>query len=274
MELSVPEFDFIRSIVQRAAAIELIDDKKYLVELRIGILAHREGFASAAQLVNRLKETASEELRRKVVDAMTTNETMFFRDHVPFELLRHSLLPRLLAQRAPERRLRLWSAASSTGQEAYSLAMLLHQHFPEAIRHWNLEILATDLSVSCLSYARQGLYNHFEVSRGLPASYLVRFFDQEGNQWRINPEVRRLVSFQELNLIEDWPSLPQMDVILLRNVLIYFSLETRRKILDKIRRQLKPDGYLILGRSESPHNIVPYFKRVEALEHDNCFQLC
>jgi len=274
MNISVREFDYIREMVHGAAAIELIDEKKYLVELRLGILAYQEGFHSAGKLIAQLKAGADKGLRKKVVEAMTTNETLFFRDQVPFELMRKQLIPKLLKQRESQRELRIWSAACSTGQEPYSLAMLLQQHFAAEIASWDVRIQATDLSAACLDYAARACYNQIEINRGLPAPMLVRFFSQVESGWQLSPEIQRMVSFQELNLIEQWPPLPRMDIIFLRNVLIYFSLETRKKILEKVRLQLKPDGYLLLGRSETTHNIVPYFRRAEEAAHDNCYQLC
>lgn len=273
MELSVHEFDFIRRIVQRTTAIELFDDKKYLVELRLGILANREGFPSAMHLVHTLRQSADSVLEKKVVDAMTTNETLFFRDHRPFELIRQSLIPELIKRRQHHKTLRIWSAACSTGQEPYSIAMLLHQHFPELLHHWRVHILATDISSACLAYAKQGQYSQIEVNRGLPATYLVRCFSKQGTVWELKPDIRNLVRFQELNLISAWGPLPKADIILLRNALIYFSLDTRRQILTQLKEHLQPDGFLFLGRSESPHNVVPFFRRLEQ-ERDSCFQIC
>jgi chemotaxis protein methyltransferase CheR len=186
-----------------------------------------------------------------VVEAMTTNETSFFRDLHPFEALRTLLLPELILRRAAERRLRLWSNACSSGQEAYSLAMLLAMSFP-AVHDWDLSILATDISREMVQRTQQGLFGQLEVNRGLPAPMLVRHFQRTGTQWQVKPELRRLIQAREMNLVEPWPTLPKFDVVMLRNVLIYFDLETKRNILRRVRQALRPDGYLFLGSAETP----------------------
>jgi len=271
--LSTIEFDYVRNVVNRISAIELLDDKKYLVELRLSILANSEGYPSINHLIKNLQESTDSDLQKKVVDAMTTNETFFFRDHSPFELLRKEIIPNLLLKRASEKELNIWSAACSTGQEPYSISMLLHQHFPELVKFWNLSILATDLSISCLEYARRGSYDQIQVNRGLPVPYLVRFFNNSGIHWHLIPEVKQKVLFKEMNLIEKWVDMPKMDIIFLRNVLIYFNIETRKQILENIKFLLKPDGYLFLGQSESTYGIMPDFKRVDFTNSDSCFQL-
>jgi len=273
MAINASEFEYIRKIVQTKSAIFLDDGKEYLVELRLGILADNEGFSSLNLLISHLYKTGDPGLVKKVVDAMTTNETLFFRDHKPFELLRNTLIPDMVKKRSEIKELNIWSAACSTGQEPYSIAMLLHKHFLEQFKFWRVKILATDISQTCLDYARKAQYTQFEVNRGLPAPYLVRYLNQLDSRWHLLPEIKDAVHFNEFNLIESWPPLPKMDIIFLNNVLIYFTLETKKAILDKMRQQLKPDGYLFLGSAETTLNIAPYFERVISIENTNCYQL-
>ncbi|PIQ24476.1 chemotaxis protein CheR [bacterium (Candidatus Blackallbacteria) CG17_big_fil_post_rev_8_21_14_2_50_48_46] len=273
MTLSSSEFDYIRHLLKNECAIVLENGKEYLVDLRLGILADNEGFSSIHSLIGHLSKRSEPDLVKKVVDAMTTNETLFFRDHKPFELLQKHLLPELLQNRASSRELNIWSAASSTGQEPYSIAMLIHQHFPQLVNQWNLQILASDISFTCLEYAREAVYNQFEVNRGLPIQLLIRYFEQKDTRWQLKPEIKNMVKFQELNLIQTWPFLPKMDIIFLRNVLIYFDLDVKKKILENVRKVLKPDGYLILGSAETTLLIDSAFERVETSLNVNCYRL-
>ena len=197
-----------------------------------------------------------------MIEAMVTNETSFFRDHHPFEDLRTTILPELIRRRAAERRLDLWSAAASTGQEPYSLAILIREQFPE-LAGWSVNILATDLSAEVLERARAGRYNQIEVNRGLPVTLLMKYFRQQGTTWELVEEVRRMVDFRALNLARPWPPLPPMDLILLRNVMIYFEPETKREILGRVARLLRPGGYLLLGSAETTLNLDASFRRVE-----------
>jgi chemotaxis protein methyltransferase CheR len=185
-----------------------------------------------------------------VVEAMTTNETSWFRDVHPFNALRTDLLPALIAGRAAERKLRFWSTACSSGQEAYSLTITLAEHFPQ-LREWDVQILATDLSREMVDRTQQGRYGQLEMNRGLPAQHLIKYFERQGVHWQVKPELRRLVQTRQMNLIEAWPVLPRFDVILLRNVLIYFDLDTKRAILRRVRQVLRPDGVLFLGSAET-----------------------
>jgi chemotaxis protein methyltransferase CheR len=196
---------------------------------------------------------------------MVTTETSFFRDVHPFETLRTTVLPDLLRRRRAERRLGVWCAACSTGQEPYSFALLVREHFSE-LAGWRVDILATDLSADVLARARAGRYGQIEVNRGLPAALLVKYFRQHGATWELNEDVRRMVEFRELNLTRPWPALPPADLIFLRNVMIYFDVETKRSILGRAARALRPNGYLLLGGAETTLNLCDSFRRAEHLK--------
>lgn len=259
--LATAEFDYVRKLVHEQSAIVLEDGKGYLVESRLSPIARKAGLGSLSELVARLQSTRDDGLRREVVEAMTTNETTFFRDRHPFDALRDVLLPELLASRAKERRLTIWSAASSTGQEPYSIAMLLREHFPELL-NWNVRILATDLNEEVLAKARAGQYGQVEINRGLAAPMLMKYFTRDGLKWIISGDLRRMVDFQQMNLAARWPAMPQMDVIFLRNVLIYFDAPTKKKILANARQLLRPDGVLFLGGAETTINLDDAFERM------------
>lgn len=254
--LAASDFDFISALARRESALVLERGKEYLVEARLGPIATREGFASLAAFIAAVRSNVS--FQARVVDALTTNETYFFRDFHPFESLRRTILPELIARRAESRRLTLWCAASSTGQEPYTIAMLIREHFP-ALLTWKIDILATDLSPTVLKQAESGRYNQIEVNRGLPATYLVKYFTQQNGAWFIKPEIRAMVQFRALNLIQPWPILPACDLVFIRNVLIYFDVETKRGILKKIQPILRPDGTLFLGSSETTLNLDPHW---------------
>jgi chemotaxis protein methyltransferase CheR len=248
--ISRDEFEFLSSLVRDRAAIVLESGKEHLVEGRLVPVLRERQLTTAAELVAELRRAPGGELARVVVEAMTTNETSFFRDAHPFSALRETILPGLFDQRADERKLRFWSNACSSGQEAYSIAMLLLEQLP-SLGNWDVSILATDISRAMVQRTQQGIYGQLEVNRGLPASLLLRCFQRHGTHWQVRPELRRLVQARELNLAQPWPTLPRFDVIMLRNVLSYFDLETRRSILRRARQVLRPDGFLFLGSAES-----------------------
>ena len=261
LSLSERDFETVRRLVKEHAAIVLEPGKVYLVETRLAPLARREGFVDLEDLVECLRATPFGPLHARVVDAMTTNETAFFRDLHPFEALRSRVLPDLVGRRAGEKRLQIWCAASSSGQEPYTVAMLLREHFPH-LRDWQLGILATDLSEEMLARAREGRFTQLEVNRGLPASFLVKYFTKIGPEWELSEEVRGMVEFRTLNLVKPWPELPAVDVLFLRNVMIYFDLDTKREVLARIRRVLRPDGTLFLGAAETTLHADDAFERV------------
>lgn len=263
MTISSVDFDYVRELVERESAIKLDKGKEYLAQARLEPLARKAGYADIGGLVAELRTGRNHQLRASVVDAMTTNETLFFRDAHPFEHLERHLLPEMIAARAPQRRLDIWCAAASTGQEPYSIVMLLRDRFPQ-LDDWHIRVLATDLSAQAIERARTGRYTQMEVNRGLPAKLLVRFFSRAGTEWQIAPEIRASVEFQQQNLAGDWPAMGPFDLVFMRNVLIYFSTETKRSVLTRAQRVLRPDGYLLLGATESTVNLDVGLERVVA----------
>jgi chemotaxis protein methyltransferase CheR len=245
---------YLRDLVYRRSAIVLEDDKQYLIDSRLSPIARELGLPSIDALVGKLRTDASAPLVHRVIEAMTTNETLFFRDLHPFEALRTRLVPDLLQARAAQRSLRIWCGAASTGQEPYSIAMTLCESFPQ-LASWDVKILATDLNATVLERAREGKYRQLEVNRGLPVKLLVKYFERQGADWQLKPDVRNLVTFQELNLLDAWSHLGEHDIIFLRNVLIYFDVETKRRILGRMRRTLRKDGVLVLGGAETTTNL-------------------
>ncbi len=261
MSLAAADFDFLCRFLYERSAIVLQPGKEYLAESRLIPLAKQEGLNGITALVASLRAAPANGLAQKVVEAMTTNETSFYRDTGPFEALRVHILPALVKATERERALRIWSAASSTGQEIYSTAMLIRDHFPQ-LAGWNLQLLATDLSRDVLARAREGRFNQLEVNRGLPAPMLVRHFERAGLDWQLKPDIRRMVEFRELNLSTAWPALGSFDLVFLRNVLIYFDVDTKRRILGRVRQVLKPHGYLFLGAAETTLMLDDGFERV------------
>jgi chemotaxis protein methyltransferase CheR len=244
-------FAYLQKLLLRRTGTLLEAGKEYVVETRLHGLASSEGFGTVAALLEGLQtEEESGSLHGKVAEAMLNGETSFFRDLYPFEALRESLLPELIAKREATRTLNIWSAATASGQEAYSMAMLLLDSFPQ-LAGWKVRLIASDVSEAMLARARVGVFSQIEVNRGLPARLMLKYFDREGSEWRLKPSVRQMVEFQQLNLAGVWPVLPAMDIILMRNVLLYFSLETRKVILARVGRTLRPDGYLFLGGGET-----------------------
>jgi chemotaxis protein methyltransferase CheR len=259
MAISRSQFEYVQWLIHQRAGLVVETGKEYLVESRLEPLARREGFASLQAFLVTLSARPFDGLHQKLVQAMTTNETLFFRDVTPFELLRAQVLPDLILHHASDRRLSFWCAACSTGQEPYSVAMLLREHFPE-FESWNVRFIASDLSTEALARAIRGRYSQLEINRGLPAQYLVKYFTKRDNEWQIRDDIRRMIEFRELNLAERWSFLPQVDVIFIRNVLIYFNLSTKREVLVKAAQHLQPWGYLFLGSSETTLSIVDEFE--------------
>lgn len=260
--LAADTIAYVCTLVRQRSAIELDEAKAYLIEARLNPLAKRNGFGSAGEMVSTLKTQPRHELQQQLVEAMTTNETSFFRDIHPFDALRQQIIPSLLQRPLGNRKLNIWSAACSTGQEVYSIAMLLRENFPDLCAG-KVQLLATDISDEVLERARGGKFSQIEMNRGLPAAYLTRYFSRAGLQWEIAAQLRDLISFSKLNFIERWPPLPQMDVIFLRNVLIYFSPATKRQILEKVRSVMAPHAVLFLGAAETTMNLDAAFERVQ-----------
>jgi chemotaxis protein methyltransferase CheR len=244
------EFDHLRAFLKARSGLALGPEKRYLVESRLAPVCQRHGLQGLAELVSCLRRAGDPALESAVIEAMTTNETFFFRDRAPFELFRDVLLPRCLARRDGSRRIRIWCAAASTGQEPYSLAMLLHEAGP-LLSGWTVEILATDISAEVVERARSGLYTQFEVQRGLPVRLLLKYFTQVGKNWQLSPAIRSAVKFRPLNLLRNFAELGAFDVIFCRNVLIYFDTPTKTEVLRRLARSLNPGGAVLLGAAET-----------------------
>jgi chemotaxis protein methyltransferase CheR len=244
------EFDFLRSFLKARSGLALTSEKRYLVESRLGPVCRRFELDGLSELLAGLKNGRDADLERAVIEAMTTNETFFFRDKAPFDLFRDVLLPRYLRNRASTRRIRIWCAAASSGQEPYSLAMLLSEAAAR-LAGWHVEILATDISTEVLDRAKAGLYSQFEVQRGLPIQLLLKYFTQVGDQWQVAPQIRSMVDFRCLNLIKDFGLIGTFDIVYCRNVLIYFDGPTKADVLKRIANVMAPDGALLLGAAET-----------------------
>jgi len=249
----------LRKLLKERSGLVLSADKQYLVESRLLPVAHHAGFDGLAELVGKLRSLKSESLVTKVAEAMTTNESFFFRDKIPFEHFRDTIMPALLAARAAHRRIRIWCAAASTGQEPYSLAMYLKE-MGQKVAGREIEIVATEFSSQVLEKAKSGLFSQFEVQRGLPIQLLIKYFDQVGDSWQINPDVRAMVQFRSFNLLHEFTQLGRFDLVFCRNVLIYFDQETKVRVLDRIERIMEQDGYLLLGAAETVVGLTDSFK--------------
>ncbi len=255
------EYDYLRGFLKQRSGLVLSNEKQYLVESRLMPVARQHALASISQLVGRLKEQPSGAVAEATVDAMTTNESFFFRDKVPFEHFKATMLPHMLSSRARERKFRIWCAAASTGQEPYTLAMCLKDE-EARLGGWRVEMIGTDISAEVLDKAKAGLYSQFEVQRGLPITHLLKYFNQIGDMWQIKPELRAMVQYRKLNLLENFSSLGQFDIVFIRNVLIYFDLETKVEILNRVRKMMPDDGYLVLGAAETVIGLTEAFKPV------------
>jgi len=253
------DFDYLRKYLRERSGLVLAVEKQYLAESRLLPVARRNGMTSLDELIDRLKNRTTAPLSAEVVEAMTTNETFFFRDKLPFDHFRDTIMPALIAARAREKRIRIWCTAASTGQEPYSLAMVL-KGLGAAIAGYRIEIVATDLSSEVLERAKAGIYSQFEVQRGLPVQLLVKFFDQVGETWQLAPELRSMVQFRPLNLLNDFSALGSFDAVFCRNVLIYFDQETKVAVLNRIARQMPGDGFLVLGAAETVIGLTEAFK--------------
>lgn len=261
MTLNRADADYVRDLVRERSAIVIDASKDYLIESRLVPVARKNGLGSLEELVQRLRRDRTGPLHDLVVDAMTTNETTFFRDLGLWTALEETILPDLFSRHAAQRRVTFWSAACSSGQEPYSLAMMLHDRFPQFTRTWNIRILATDLSAEMLGRAAAGRYTQLEVNRGLPARSLVTHFRRNGAMWQISDRIREMVEFRAINLARPWPFVPEVDVLFMRNVLIYFDLQSKKEILGRCRQVLRPGGHLILGTSETTMNIDERYQR-------------
>jgi chemotaxis protein methyltransferase CheR len=255
------DYNYLRKCLKERSGLVLSADKEYLVESRLLPVARKAGFASLGELVRALMLGHADTLMTAVVEAMMTNESFFFRDKLPFDHFRSTIMPALIAARSSSRSIRIWCAAASTGQEPYSLAMCLKEMARE-IAGWRIELLATDLSNEILEKARHGIYSQFEVQRGLPIQLLIKHFAQIGELWQIAPDLRAMVKYRQLNLLHDFSQLGRFDVIFCRNVLIYFDQETKAAVLERLARATSYDGYLLLGAAETVIGLTDSFKVV------------
>ena len=255
------DFDYLRRLLKERSGLVLSAEKDYLLESRLLPLARRHGMTSLGELVLRLRQPGSTALAIAVTESMTTNETFFFRDRLPFDHLRDTVLPALIAARGREKRIRIWCTAAASGQEPYSIAMML-KAMAAQLTGFRIDILATDLSVEVIARAKAGLYSQFEVQRGLPIQLLVKHFEKNGDMWQIAPDLRAMVQFRTLNLLHDFSPLGQFDVVYCRNVLIYFDQPTKTGVLERLARQMPGDGYLMLGAAETVVGLTDCFRPV------------
>jgi chemotaxis protein methyltransferase CheR len=253
------DYEFVRKVLRERSGYVLAPDKHYLIDSRLMPVARQENCASLGDLVQKMRAPGANTLLERVTETMTINESFFFRDKIPFDRFKDTILPAIMGARASTRRIRIWCSASSTGQEPYSLAMIL-KSMKEKLVGWNIEIVATDISREVLERAKAGIYTQFEVQRGLPIQMLMQFFQQVGEQWRMAEEIRRMVQFRQLNLIDSFSLLGTFDVVFCRNVLIYFDHKTKTDVLERIARQLSPEGYLVLGAAETVVGLSESFK--------------
>jgi chemotaxis protein methyltransferase CheR len=265
MACSEADYAYLRSVVQLHSSNLIDPSRNALFDTRLTPIARLAGVSNLEGLVSLLREDRPAHLHRAVAEAMTINETSFFRDVCPFEMLREEILPRLIEQRKWERRLRIWSAASSTGQEAYSLAMTIAEYFP-SLTGWDVKILGTDISRQVVDYARAGRYRRLEVNRGLPARMLLKYFERDGDEWEVSSRVRSMCDFMVANLCAGLPALPTFDLVLLRNVLLYFPQQERRIVFGQVYRQMAPEAYLMLGNAERAEDSTNLFEAEFALQ--------
>jgi chemotaxis protein methyltransferase CheR len=258
MACSDSDYEYLRGLVMKQSANLIDPSRKTLFDTRLTPIAHLSGAANLKDFVNMLKNGRPAHLHRAVAEAMTINETSFFRDMTSFEMLREVVFPQLIEQRMQERRLRIWSAASSTGQEAYSLAMSISEYFPD-LAQWDVKIIGTDISRHVVDYAQKGRYRRLEVNRGLPARMLLKYLVREGEEWEVVPRVRSMCEFRYANLCTPLPQLPMFDLVLLRNVLLYFPQHDRRTLFKEIYRKIAPGGYLVLGNAEQAEDSTDLF---------------
>ncbi len=259
--MNAEDFRFLAQLLHRASGLALGPDKSYLLDSRLAPVARRHDVRDVTGLVRRLRERNEPALVAEVVDAMTTNESFFFRDVRPFEQFADVMLPTLMAARRSTRRLSIWCAAAATGQEPYSLAMCLEDRARE-LQGWHVQVLATDISATALGRARAGRYTQFEVQRGLPVKRLLQHFDQDCDQWVVKPHLKRWIRFDTANLLELRPGFGTFDIVFCRNVLIYFDVETKRRTIATMAGMVAPDGYFLLGGTET---ILGLSQRFEAM---------
>lgn len=271
MGISANDFNYISKLVLEMSAIVLEPGKEYLVESRIQPLALKEGFASIEELVKKMQVNPRNGFCAKVVEAMTTNETSFFRDIHPFETLKGFVFPDLIEKRKDTKELNIWCGASSSGQEPYTLAILMRENFPQ-LQSWKINYMASDISNEMLDRCRNGVYSQLEVNRGLPATMMVKYFERHGTEWQVKEDMRKMIDFRITNLSGNWPIMPKLDLVMMRNVLIYFDVEMKKTILGKIKKLLRPDGYMFLGAAETTLNLDESFERMN-YKQSGCYRI-
>ena len=255
------DFDFISGLIKAGSGLVLTIEKAYLLESRLVPVARKHGLDNLEGLIAAVRRAPKGPLMGEVIEAMTTNESFFFRDGKPFDIFRNTFLPEIVKRRAASKSLRIWCAAASTGQEPYSLAMLLQEEAKQ-LEGWNCQILGTDISDEVLERAKSGIYTHFEVQRGLAIQRLIKFFDKQGELWQVKPDIRKVVQYRKFNLLDDPRPLGQFDVVFCRNVLIYFDPETKTRVLGGISKVTDKDGILFLGAAETVLGISEAFRPV------------
>ena len=266
------EFVFIADFLRNRSGVVLEAGKAYLVEARLIPLVKEVGYPSLSTLFDLLRGDGNEELKDRVVEEMTTNETSFFRDTHPFDMLESHVIPELIENRSAEKEIRIWSAGCSAGQEPYSIAILLRESFPE-LADWNVSILATDLSRSILERARVGSYSQLEINRGLAAPLRDKYFTRSGLRWQVRDELRDMVDFRQLNLLQPITHIPPVHIVFIRNVLIYFDLDLQRDTLERVRAIIDSSSTVFLGRSETTLNVDDHFERIDHLPRTGCYRL-
>ncbi|MGH1455755.1 MAG: CheR family methyltransferase [Alphaproteobacteria bacterium] len=259
--MNITDFDIYKNLLKEKSGLVLSQDKSYLIESRLNPVAKKWGYEDLAAMTTILRGMPPKDLINDIVEAMTTNETSFYRDNTPFDNFKNFVLPYFKAKNTPVKRLRIWCAAASSGQEPYSLAMMLKEEAAN-MPGWNFEIIGTDISTEILDKAKEGLYTQFEVQRGLPITHLIKYFTQEGDKWQINKEIRDMVQYKYFNLLEPMTALGQFDVIFCRNVLIYFDQPAKKDIMERAEKQLAADGYFFLGGAETVLGITDSFANV------------
>jgi chemotaxis protein methyltransferase CheR len=250
MKVAAAQYAFLRDLLRKRTGVVIDDSKQYLVVARLLPIVRQRKIPSIETLIDRVRLGGDPTIERDVLSAMMTHETSFFRDRNPFETLR-GIITDLVSRRAAERQLVFWSAACSTGQEPFSIAILLNEHFRDLLANWRIRIMATDFSEQVISQAREGVFGELETARGLPPHLLKKYFRPLQGKWSIVQECRRLVEFRQMNLIAEWPPMPTCDVVFLRNVMLYFDVTTRSALVRRMRRALRSDGALFLGGAET-----------------------
>lgn len=259
--MNITDFDIYKNLLKEKSGLILTQDKSYLLESRLTPVAKKWGYDGIPAMTNTLRGMPEKELITDIVEAMTTNETSFYRDNTPFENFKEVVLPYFKEKNPANKNLRIWCAAASSGQEPYSLAMLLKEEAPN-MPGWNFEIIGTDISLEILDQAKEGVYTQFEVQRGLPITHLMKYFTQDGEKWRINQDVKNMIQYKYFNLLDGMTMLGKFDVIFCRNVLIYFDQADKKNIMERAAQQLNDDGFFFLGGAETILGITDCFKNV------------